>query len=49
MDLDEEIKRKGIRSYFVESRIDVDDSFAVMARRNLDFFRDKFDRLLIQK
>ena len=36
-------------SCFVKSRIDVDDSFAVMARRNLDFFRDKFDRLLIQK
>ena len=34
-------------SYFVESKIDVDDSFAVMARRNIEFFRDKFDKLLI--
>lgn len=34
---------------FIESRVDVDDSFAVMARRNLDFFRDKFDKLLQQK
>ena len=33
-------------SVFVESRIDADDSFAVMARRNLDFFRAKFDKLL---
>jgi hypothetical protein len=31
---------------YIESRVDVDDSFAVMARRNLDFFRDKFDKLL---
>lgn len=33
-------------SCFIESRIDVDDSFAVMARRNLEFFRAKFDKLL---
>ena len=36
----------GSSSFFIESRIDVDDSFAVMARRNLDFFRAKFDKLL---
>ena len=36
-------------SVFVDSRIDADDSFAVMARRNLDFFRAKFDKLLQQK
>lgn len=34
---------------FTETKIDVDDSFAVLARRNLDFFRDKFDKLLQAK
>ena len=38
-----------IESCYIETRIDVDDSFAVMARRNLDFFRGKFDKLLQQQ
>ena len=38
-----------LQACHVETRIDVDDSFAVLARRNLDFFRDKFDKLLHAK
>ena len=45
----DQIEAPPMQHCFIESRVDVDDSFAVMARRNLDFFRDKFDKLLQQK
>ena len=49
MQVDEAQDASVLNQCFIESRIDSDDSFAVMARRNLDFFRAKFDKLLQQK
>ena len=39
-------ERYSVDKYFVEAKIEVDDSFAVLARRNVDYFREKFDQLL---
>lgn len=46
VEMRDEERGEVVANVFVESRIDSDDSFAVMARRNLDFFRAKFDKLL---
>ena len=35
-----------VEKYFIEAKIEADDSFAVLARRNVEYFREKFDQLL---
>jgi hypothetical protein len=40
------LERKPVEQFFIETKVAVDDSFAVMARRNLEFFRQKFNQLL---